>query len=387
MEKTAKVLVLGGTGIIGRELTKILIDQDRETYVVSRRGGTSSSPRLHYIAADARDMDGLRSKLADHSFDTVIDLLSFDKDQMLSTLELVKDKCSQYIFISSATVYKGNGDGQQITESSPRVDRGWNYPLQKLIAEEALQQAAQGYGVNYTIVRPYITYSGQRISFGEWEGYDIVKTILDDRPIVIGDELADSVTTLTHSHDLAVGIAGLIMNDMAMNDDFHITSDESMTWREVFEVAAEIVGKKPNIIDVPIEAIKRDLPELAGKIEDRCMGRSFSNAKLKQALGGFDCKYTVKTGYSELINDYLKRGRLVTTNHLQQGKMDRFVARYGSKQDREKLKSYRRSIRRESLKNYGAYMAGYNKMLFYTAQMLIKAPKRLRGIKDNYAVS
>lgn len=389
MAKTTKVLILGGTGIIGRDLSAVLLDKGYDIYVVSRRGGKGSSPNLHYVTANARDADELRNKLAPYSFDTVVDLLSFDADQMMAMVDIIKDKCLQYIFVSSSTVYQGNDDQALLTETAPHIASGWSYPVQKSKAESALKTVCLERGINYTIVRPYITYSEQRISFGEWEGFSVVDAIRDERPIILGNELAESVTTLTHSHDLAVGIAGLIMNNAAMNEDFHITSNESMTWREVFEVAAQILGKKLNIVDMPIEQIKLNFPELTGKIEDRCRGREFDNNKLLKAIPGYKAKHSVQSGYEQLINHYTSSGTYKPINIMQQGRIDRLILKsgrsYDRTSDRRKIKRYRQALLKQSPSHYLRYAIGRSGLLFGAARLAVQTAKKVKGVKSDYA--
>lgn len=385
MEKTAKVIILGGTGIIGRELSSVLLKRGCDVFAISRHSDESSSSGVQYITADVRDTVALKSKLANYSFDVVIDLLSFNEAQLTDMLGVVKDKCSQYIFVSSATVYEGGVSESGITEETPQIESGWDYPLQKIKAEDTLKRVCIEFGLKYTIVRPYITYSEQRISFGGWEGFGIVEAIRNERPIVIGNELADSVTTLTHSYDLAVGIAGLVMNDRAMDEDFHITSDESMTWREVFKTTAQILDKPLHVAGVPIDKVRQDFPELIGKIRDRCAGRSFDNTKLKKAVPGFSCKYSVEDGYREIINQHLSSGLSRVHNPLQQGRIDRLVAEYGTSEDGKKIRKYRHSLLSQGPKAYIKYAIGYNKPLYKVARFAVSVKNKFKNIQNNYS--
>ena len=379
MAQKVKVLVLGATGIIGRELCAVLVGRGYDVYAVSR-GSRRPTKDVTTIVADVRNTEVFAAAVEGFVFHTVVDLVSFDAVQSAAVLEAISGKCKQYMFVSSATVYDSAKKGL-ISESSSRVTKGWRYPLKKIDAEKSVMSECAKRGIAFTIVRPYITYSEQRISFGEWEGVGIVERIKDGRQIVLGDELANTVTTLTHSYDLSVGMAGLVGNKSAYNEDFHITSDECMTWRQVFEVAGEVIGKEPNIVDVSIDEVSNSFPEIRGKIEDRCLVRKFDNSKLKRVVPGFKCKYSLKDGYGEVIGRMLDRG-LAPSDLVAQAKIDRLVRKYASASDVKAIDSYRKSLGGKDLIKYHI---GYYPWL-YDAVRFVRGLRYRGKRQDDYAI-
>ena len=55
-----------------------------------------------------------------------------------------------------------------------------------------------------------------------------------------------SLWTLTHSADFARGYVGLMGNPHAIGNAYHITSDESMTWNQIYETLAEALDRPLN---------------------------------------------------------------------------------------------------------------------------------------------
>ena len=66
--------------------------------------------------------------------------------------------------------------------------------------------------------------------------------------IIPGD--GSSLWTLTHSKDFAKGYVGLMANPHAIGNAFHITTDESMTWNQIYETIADALGKPLNALHV-----------------------------------------------------------------------------------------------------------------------------------------
>lgn len=370
MAQKVKVLVLGATGIIGRELCAVLVGRGYDVYAVSR-GSRRPTKDVTTIVADVRNTEVFAAAVEGFVFHTVVDLVSFDAVQSAAVLEAISGKCKQYMFVSSATVYDSAKKGL-ISESSSRVTKGWRYPLKKIDAEKSVMSECAKRGIAFTIVRPYITYSEQRISFGEWEGVSVIERIKDGRPIVLGDELANTVTTLTHSYDLSVGMAGLVGNESAYNEDFHITSDEYMTWRQVFEVAGNVIGKKPNIIDMGIDKVASSFPEIRGKIEDRCLVRKFDNSKIKKAVPGFKCKYSLEDGYRQVIGGILGKDS-APSDLVTQAKIDRLARKYASVSGLKAIDSYRKSLRG---KDWARYQIGYYSWVYGFARFVRNTVRR-----------
>ena len=87
-------------------------------------------------------------------------------------------------------------------------------------------------------MRPSHTYDDAHPPLpGDWTAWD--RVVRGEEIVVPGD--GTSLWTLTHAEDLAVGLVGLVGNWQSIGEDFHITSDEVLTWNEIYE----IIGHPP----------------------------------------------------------------------------------------------------------------------------------------------
>ncbi len=71
--------------------------------------------------------------------------------------------------------------------------------------------------------------------------------------VVHGD--GTSLWTMTHARDFAVGFTGLMGNQRAIGEAFHITSDEVLTWNQIYQAVARAAGAEPNLVHIPSEWI------------------------------------------------------------------------------------------------------------------------------------
>ncbi len=331
---------------------------------------------VEYLQGDVREPSALRTLVSSREFDAVVDLLSFTPEHLTKSLEQVSGHCHQYVFVSSATIYEAAGLGERLTEGAALRTSGWAYPLRKIDCERALRTRAAATGQVFTIVRPYITYSEQRVAFGVWEGEEALSRIRAGRQVVIGNEVARSHTSLTHSRDLSRGIVALCGNPRAVDEVFHIANDYSPTWREVYEVTAEILGVRLDVVSAPASRIVDVFPELAGKVGDRMLDRRFDLSKFRAACPGFEFEYTLREGYLSVMG---ARGERPLPGALWRGRMDRLVGDF----DILRLSADSRSdVDSRSISQRLRYVVGRSRLLYTALRWLT----RRRTQRSNYAV-
>lgn len=323
------LLVIGATGIIGRHVCEEATRQGHRVTAISRgvRPPVGIDP-VELIVGDARDPDAMQELLRDRSFDATIDLLSFSPAQLDSTLSWAAGRSGQYVFVSSATVFNGAPPGIALTEASEVRTSGWSYPLLKVESERKLRERALDLALNFTIVRPYITYSEQRLAFGAWEGEQVLSRLRRGQPVVIGEEIAEARTSVTHAADFARAITSLLGNQRAMNNDFTVADDRTLRWIDVFERTATILGAKLVIASAPASSIARVFPELDGKVGDRVLDREFDVSRLREASPSFDFEISMAQGYERILESWRAPWR---PGSQWQGKMARLVATAGER--------------------------------------------------------
>lgn len=300
-----KALFIGGTGIISSACTDLAIKKGIELYHLNR--GNSSNIRpvpggVIQLTSDVRNFEQTSKVLEGLIFDVVVDWISFVPEHLENNLKLFASKTKQYLFISSASAYQTPPQKLPVTEETPLDNPFWEYSRNKISCEKFLKENAALFGMKYTIVRPSHTYDKTLLPFDG--GYTVVKRMLDGKPVVVlGD--GTSIWTLTHHKDFAVGLVGLLNNPLAMDAVFHITSDEWLTWNQIYQLIGKAFGVVPRLVHIPSEIIARYNSEMGdGLLGDKSHSMIFDNAKIKSAVPEFNCKIPFSEGVNDLANWY-----------------------------------------------------------------------------------
>ena len=295
-----KVLFIGGTGIISTACATRAIEKGIELTLLNR--GKSSRPTADgakIITADIHDPAAMRSAMAGHDFDVVVDWIAYTPEDVQKDIDLFTGKTGQFVFISSASAYQTPASNLPIRESTPLENPFWEYSRNKIACEELLVAEYRKNKFPFTIVRPSHTYD--RTSFPVDGGYGVIARMLKGKPVIVHGD-GTSIWTLTHNTDFAKGFVGLLGNSRAMGEIFHITSDEWLTWNQIYQLLGEAAGVTPQLVHIPSELIAAyDKNIGAGLLGDKAHSAIFDNSKIKQVVPEFVCTVPFARGADEII--------------------------------------------------------------------------------------
>lgn len=297
-EHNMNILLIGGTGNISTEAAEELCRRGNRIFVLST--GRRPVPSIHtHLKADRNNSSDLGDIFTKYTFDCVIDFVAFVPEQLEKIYSVCKGMIGQYIFISSATVYKKPHTKIPITENIPRGNPYWKYAQDKIACEEFCERV-QGNNFPVTIVRPSHTFGKTWIpSALHHSDFTVTSRILQGKPIAVHGD-GNSLWTLTAASDFASGLAGLTGNQKAIGETFHITSDEYHSWNGIYAILGDVLGVKPHIIHVPVDFLVGAYLEYEGPLRgDKAENGVFDNAKIKSVVNGFQCKKTLREQFVE----------------------------------------------------------------------------------------
>lgn len=285
-----KVLFIGGTGIISTACTQLALARGLHVTVLNRgqREGLRGPEQLVVDISDAR---AAAAALGNQRWDAVVDFISFTPAEIEQRLALFRGRTGQFIFISSASAYQKPLAHYLVTESTPLVNPYWPYSRHKIACEERLQRALQEDAFPMTIVRPSFTYGDTVVplALNSWpKTFTAVSRLRRGKPVIIpGDGL--TLWTMTHNSDFAKGLVGLLGHQGAIGHAFHITSDEVLTWNQIFEDVAQAAGvANPKFVHIASDYIRACLPaETEGLLGDKSNCAVFDNRKIKRFVPDF----------------------------------------------------------------------------------------------------
>ena len=345
-----KALFIGGTGTISSAITRLAVQQGWEIYHLNRGTRKLEFKGVTQIKCDIRTekpedirkklektlgdvkpaaQSGFVSKLLSKitgsknkpeenvtqkklaQFDVVVDFIAFVPDHVQKDFEIFNGLCRQFIFISSASAYQKPPSNYLVTESTPLANPYWQYSRDKIICEEVLMERYRDTGFPITIVRPSHTYDERSVPLGvhgKNGSWQVLKRMIDGKPVIIHGD-GTSLWTLTHNSDFANAFIRLMGNIHAIGEVVHITSDESLTWNQIYQIIADALSIELKAVHISSEfltARSKDKYDFeGGLIGDKANSVVFDNTKIKRLAPGFCAKVRADEGIRMTIMNVL----------------------------------------------------------------------------------
>jgi nucleoside-diphosphate-sugar epimerase len=310
-----KALFIGGTGTISSAITKQLIEDGCELYLLNRGSRNDALPAgVNILKADINDEEKVSKLIESMQFDVVADFIAFTPDQLERDYRLFNGKTKQFMFISSASAYQTPLSDYRINEGTPLSNPYWEYSRNKIACEEYLMKQYRDNGFPITVVRPSHTYDERSIPFGvhgSKGSWQVAKRMLANKPVIIHGD-GTSLWTMTHNSDFAKGFIGLMGNIHAIGESVQITSDETVTWNQIYEAIADALGVKLKAFHVSSEFLDACSNEdyRGGLLGDKANSVVFDNAKLKRLVPGFAATIRFDQGIKQTVEYIMKHPEL-----------------------------------------------------------------------------
>ena len=324
-----RVLFIGGTGIISTAVSKQAIAQGIELYHLNRGSHPAVLPGSNRLTADVHQLEDARKVLQDLEFDVVVDWIAYAPEDIERDLSLFRGRTRQFVFISSASAYQKPPVNYLITESTPLHNPYWKYSQNKIACEERLLTAYREEGFPVTIVRPSLTYDPNfPIAIGGWGCYTLADRLKKGLPIIVHGD-GSSLWVVTHSDDFARGFLGLLGNPQTLGHAFHITSDEVLTWDQIYQTIAGALGVEPRIVHIPSDFIARVAPQLSGTLlGDKTWRAVFDNSKIKSFVPGFQATIPFRDGIRRTLAWFAADGKRQRIDEAVNAEMDHILKAY-----------------------------------------------------------
>ena len=298
-----KVLFIGGTGNISMACTRQALESGIDLWHFNRgKNRVRKITGVNTIYGDILDIKTSEKALKDHHFDVVVNFIAFKPKDIENDFQLFKDKCKQYIFISSASAYQKPPSHPVITEDTPLKNPYWQYSRDKIACEEKLYQLYRENDFPVSIVRPSLTYETViPVAIGSWADFTLIDRIRRGKEIIVHGD-GSSLWTITHSTDFASGFTGLLGHQQAIGHSFHITSDEILTWNQIYEAVAEAAGEEAKIVHIPSDFIARGDEYYTGTLlGDKSWSVIFDNTKIKRFVPEYKAVIPFNKGIKKTI--------------------------------------------------------------------------------------
>jgi nucleoside-diphosphate-sugar epimerase len=325
-----KILFIGGTGVISSACAKLALARGFDLTLLNR-GRQPAWPGARHLKADITDSAATAAALGNERWDAVVDYIAYTPAEVEQRMAWFRGRTGQFIFISSASAYQKPTTHLPITESTPLVNPFWDYSRNKIACEERLLRGLQEEQFPATIIRPSWTYDQTRITVpvNSKKNFTIVDRLRRGQPVIVPGD-GTSLWTMTHSTDFAKGLVGLLGHPGAVGHAFHITSDEVLTWNQIYEAVAAAAGASPpRLVHAPSEFIAACLPEFSGTLlGDKAHSGVFDNTKIKSFVPEFIATTSFREGMEQSVKWFDADPARQEIDAAANADWDRFIAAY-----------------------------------------------------------
>ena len=323
-----KVLIIGGSGFIGHNLSIFLKKKGLDVYVIDNLGVNNLNSikyehrdkrkikiyknflkeriillkqnKISISKIDAKNFPKLKKYIQKIKPDIIVHLAAvshadrsninpkktFDNSfvTLQNALEASRSFKPHFIFFSSSMVY-GDFKKNSVNEKTSCNPKGI-YGTLKYCSELLIKSYNQVFGLKYTIVRPSALYGERCISSRVGQIF-LEKSIKKEEITVKGD--GKDKLDFTYINDLMIGVYKIIKNKSAYNQIFNITYGHS---RKISDML-NLINR--NFQNVKVKYVKRDkmVPKRG----------TLSTLKAKKLLK-FKSEYPLEKGFLNYIKWY-----------------------------------------------------------------------------------
>ncbi len=326
-----KILFIGGTGNISKVCVELAVARGHDVTILNR-GKCGSVTGAKQIVVDMVDTAAVASALGDRRWDVVADFIIFGPEQLEQRLNLFRGRVGQFIFISSASAYQKPVTNYLITESTPLANPFWDYSRNKIACEERLLRALREENFPGVIVRPSWTYGETVVPLAvsvHGKYFTGVDRMRKGKPMIVPGD-GSSLWAMTHNTDFARGFVGLFGNSATIGHAFHITSDEVLSWDQIYQVVADAAGvRNLKLVHIASDFIAACMPEFTGGLlGDKACSVVMDNNKIKRFVPDFVATTKLRDGVAKSIAWFDADPARQIVDHAADAQWDKLIATY-----------------------------------------------------------
>ena len=162
----------------------------------------------------------------------------------------------------------------------------------------------RGSGFPVTIVRPSLTYGDTQIvlAVNSWQrSYTVIDRMRRGKKVIVPGD-GSSLWVITHNSDFAQGLIGLLGHRQAIGHAFHITSDEVLSWDQIYTITGRAAGVEPQLVHIASDFLGACVPDLVGSLTgDKSASVVFDNSKIKRFVPGYSARVPYAEGVERTI--------------------------------------------------------------------------------------
>jgi nucleoside-diphosphate-sugar epimerase len=278
-----RVLVIGGTGNISREIVRALMERGHEVSVFNRGRHRDPQPDgVRVIHGDRRERDAFEAAMRSVQVDAVIDMISYSTEDAASAIQAFAGRISHFIHCSTVMTY-GPPVPQPVCDENGPLGAQTSYGQAKIAADELLLKTHVENGFPVTIIKPSYTF-GPGIPLHRMIGDDgnWIDRMRKRKPILSAE--GQLLFQFLPSRDAGDLFALTVARKSMLGQIYNMVNPRAISWDDWHRLAGEAMGVEVEIVNAP--------QALLMQIDDRYQGidsnfghqQVFNGDKLRQAV-------------------------------------------------------------------------------------------------------
>jgi uncharacterized protein YbjT (DUF2867 family) len=229
------VLVTGGTGLLGGALLTLLLAQRHDVRCLVRESSVGTrrlnARRVEIIRGDVGNARDLHRAL--FRAEAIVHVAGIEyAPQVVEAAR--RAEVGRLVMVGSTSVHSNYG-----FRSGPKLK------MEKLVRDS---------GLEYTIVRPTMIY-GSELD----KNMHRLLRFLDRSPVFPIFGSGENLWQPVYHEDCARAIYEALVRPQAVGQSYDLPGAEPMTYAELVKTAAGALGKKPRVVRLPLEPVRRFL--------------------------------------------------------------------------------------------------------------------------------
>jgi len=265
-----RALILGGSRFIGLRLARLLVASGHDVTLFNRgRTPDGLGDRVARLKGDRASAMDLSRALSGQTFDAAWDFLCYDAGDARRIVEALSGRAGRLTHVSTGSVYWCTGDFPcpvpeeqfdrhgDFPEAPGSIEYDYGYAKRK--AEEVLGEAHRAGSLAVTVVRPPVV-AGEDEPALRYAAY--CRRLEDGGPVVLPDG-GDTQFRHVYAGDLARALASIPGRPATSGRAYNLASPEILSVRRLTLDIARILGREPELVEIPVPFLKERAPVAA----------------------------------------------------------------------------------------------------------------------------
>lgn len=257
-----KILIIGGTRFFGYHIARRLVADGHDVSLFTR-GLTADDfgDRVRRIRGDRQNRQEFERLFNGREYDVVIDMIAYEAEDSWSAVRAFAGRVGRFIHISTGSVYIVTRDfpcplreedfDREVIPPPKQNDDWWRYGFRKRECETVLRRAFETERFPVVIFRLPIVFGERDHTL---RAYSYFLRLEDGRPIILPDG-GLNIFTHIYQDDVVRTVAENLTNPTAVGQVYNLAQAEIMTLRSFVLAAARIMGRTPDLVDIPVSVL------------------------------------------------------------------------------------------------------------------------------------